>query len=59
VPTAVEVDIEGRKAGENIHASDLELPKGSTLLTEGDTLVVRVAEEASTEEEETTEAAAE
>jgi large subunit ribosomal protein L25 len=59
VPTAVEVNIEGRKAGENIHASDLELPKGSTLLTEGDTLVVRVAEEASTEEEETTEAAAE
>ncbi|GGJ16448.1 50S ribosomal protein L25/general stress protein Ctc [Paenarthrobacter histidinolovorans] len=59
VPTAVEVNIEGRKAGENVHASDLELPKGSTLLTEGDTLVVRVAEEASTEEEETTEAAAE
>ncbi|SKB47434.1 LSU ribosomal protein L25P [Arthrobacter sp. 31Cvi3.1E] len=59
VPTAVEVNIEGRKAGENIHASDLKLPKGSTLLTEGDTLVVRVAEEASTEEEETTEAAAE
>ena len=59
VPTAVEVNIEGRKAGENIHASDLELPKGSILLTEGDTLVVRVAEEASTEEEETTEAAAE
>ncbi len=59
VPTAVEVNIEGRKAGENIHASDLELPKGSTLLTEGDTLVVRIAEAAGSEEEETTEAAAE
>ncbi|MGJ3189813.1 50S ribosomal protein L25/general stress protein Ctc [Paenarthrobacter nitroguajacolicus] len=59
VPTAVEVNIEGRKAGESIHASDLELPKGSTLLTEGDTLVVRIAEEAGAEEEETTEAAAE
>ncbi|MCF3139290.1 MULTISPECIES: 50S ribosomal protein L25/general stress protein Ctc [Micrococcaceae] len=59
VPTAVEVNIEGRKAGENVHASDLELPKGSTLLTEGDTLVVRVAEAAASEEEETTEAAAE
>ncbi|WOH19966.1 50S ribosomal protein L25/general stress protein Ctc [Paenarthrobacter sp. GOM3] len=59
VPTAVEVNIEGRKAGESIHASDLELPKGSTLLTEGDTLVVRIAEAAGSEEEETTEAAAE
>lgn len=59
VPTAVEVNIEGRKAGESIHASDLVLPKGSTLLTEGDTLVVRIAEEAGAEEEETTEAAAE
>ncbi|KUM40372.1 50S ribosomal protein L25/general stress protein Ctc [Arthrobacter sp. EpRS71] len=59
VPTAVEVTIEGLKAGENIHASDLVLPKGSTLLTEGDTLVVRIAEAASSEEEETTEDAAE
>ncbi|MDR6985828.1 large subunit ribosomal protein L25 [Paenarthrobacter nitroguajacolicus] len=60
VPTAVEVSIEGLKAGESIHASDLVLPKGSTLLTEGDTLVVRIAEEASAaEDEETTEAAAE
>jgi large subunit ribosomal protein L25 len=59
VPTAVEVDIEGRKAGENIHASDLVLPKGSTLLTEGDTLVVRIAETASEAEEETSAAAAE
>ncbi|MDI2036405.1 50S ribosomal protein L25/general stress protein Ctc [Paenarthrobacter nitroguajacolicus] len=59
VPTAVEVNIEGRKAGESIHASDLVLPKGSTLLTEGDTLVVRVAEAAGSEEEESTEAAAE
>jgi len=59
VPTAVEVNIEGRKAGENVHASDLELPKGSTLLTEGDTLVVRIAEAAGSEEEETMEAAAE
>jgi len=59
VPTAVEVSIEGLKAGESIHASDLVLPKGSTLLTEGDTLVVRIAEAAGAEEEESTEAAAE
>ncbi|UXM93013.1 50S ribosomal protein L25/general stress protein Ctc [Paenarthrobacter sp. JL.01a] len=60
VPTAVEVDIEGRKAGENVHASDLVLPKGSTLLADAETLVVRVAEEAAAEEaEESGEAAAE
>ena len=59
VPTAVEVTIDGLKAGESIHASDLVLPKGSTLLTEGDTLVVRIAEAAGSEEEEDTEAAAE
>ncbi|MBT2584660.1 50S ribosomal protein L25/general stress protein Ctc [Arthrobacter sp. ISL-95] len=59
VPTAVEVSIDGLKAGESIHASDLVLPKGSILLTEGDTLVVRIAEAAGSEEEETTEAAAE
>ncbi|MDP9934582.1 50S ribosomal protein L25/general stress protein Ctc [Paenarthrobacter nicotinovorans] len=60
VPTAVEVDIEGRKAGENVHASDLVLPKGSTLLADAETLVVRVAEEAAAEEaEESEEAAAE
>ena len=59
VPTAVEVNIDGLKAGESIHASDLVLPKGSILLTEGDTLVVRIAEAAGAEEEESTEAAAE
>ncbi|WP_284974416.1 50S ribosomal protein L25/general stress protein Ctc [Arthrobacter sp. efr-133-TYG-104] len=59
VPTAVEVSIEGLKAGQNIHAADLNLPKGSTLLTEGDTLVVRIAEAAGSEEEESGEAAAE
>ena len=59
VPTAVEVNIDGLKAGESIHASDLVLPKCSILLTEGDTLVVRIAEAAGAEEEESTEAAAE
>ncbi|MFF2842812.1 50S ribosomal protein L25/general stress protein Ctc [Paenarthrobacter sp. NPDC057981] len=58
VPTAVEVDIEGRQAGENVHASDLVLPKGSTLLADAETLVVRVAEEAAAEEAEGSEEAA-
>ncbi|UVJ40724.1 50S ribosomal protein L25/general stress protein Ctc [Arthrobacter sp. CJ23] len=46
LPTSVEVSIEGRKAGENIHASDLVLPQGSALLSDGDALVVRISEAA-------------
>lgn len=44
LPTAVEVDIEGRSAGEHIHASDLVLPKGSILLADADALVVHISE---------------
>ena len=44
LPTAVEVDIEGRGAGEHIHGSDLVLPKGSVLLTDADALVVNISE---------------
>lgn len=52
LPTAVEIDIEGREAGAHVHASDLVLPKGSTLLTEADTLIVNISEAAATEAEE-------
>jgi large subunit ribosomal protein L25 len=61
LPTAVEVDIEGRGAGEHIHGSDLVLPKGSVLLTDADALVVNISEavaEAAEGEEETAEAGA-
>ncbi len=44
VPTAVEVSVEGRAAGEHIHASDVELPKGTVLLTDADALVVNISE---------------
>ena len=44
LPTSVEVDIEGRTAGEHIHASDLVLPKGSVLLADADALVVHISE---------------
>ena len=63
LPTAVEVSIEGRSAGEHIHASDLVLPKGAVLLADSDALVVNISE--ATEEasegaaEATSEAAAE
>ncbi|MEN3343695.1 MAG: large subunit ribosomal protein [Arthrobacter sp.] len=54
LPTAVEVSIEGRSAGEHIHASDLVLPKGAVLLADADALVVNISEAA----EEAAEAAA-
>jgi len=49
LPTAIEVNIEGRSAGEHIHASDLVLPTGSILLADADALVVNISE--ATEEE--------
>ncbi|MEE2521659.1 50S ribosomal protein L25/general stress protein Ctc [Pseudarthrobacter sp. J75] len=58
LPTAIEVNIEGRSAGEHIHASDLELPKGTTLLTDADALVVNISEAHVAEEEESAEAEA-
>lgn len=58
LPTSIDVSIEGRTAGEHIHASDLPLPKGTVLLTDADALVVNISE-AHVAEEETAEAAAE
>jgi large subunit ribosomal protein L25 len=58
LPTAVEVDIEGRSAGQHIHASDLVLPKGSVLLADSDALVVNISEAAAAAAEEGEEAAA-
>ena len=59
LPTAVEVSIEGRAAGEHIHASDLVLPKGTVLLTDAEALVVNISEAIENAAEEATEAAAE
>jgi large subunit ribosomal protein L25 len=61
LPEAVEVNIEGRAAGEHIHASDLVLPKGAVLLTDAEALVVNISEAAAAaqgEEGEAEEAAA-
>ena len=52
LPTALEVDIEGREAGAHVHASDVVLPKGVTLLVEADTLVVNISEAVAAEAEE-------
>jgi large subunit ribosomal protein L25 len=58
LPTAVEVDIEGRSAGEHIHASDLVLPEGSVLLADADAMVVHISEATEVTNEEASEAAA-
>jgi len=57
LPTAIEVDIEGRSAGQHIHASDLVLPKGSVLLADADALVVNISEATETTTEEASEEA--
>lgn len=42
IPEFVEVDVAGAEAGTQFHASDVTLPKGSTLLTDAEALVVNV-----------------
>jgi large subunit ribosomal protein L25 len=57
LPESVVVSIEGRAAGEHIHASDLVLPKGTVLLTDAEALVVNISEAVESGAEEETEAA--
>jgi large subunit ribosomal protein L25 len=52
LPESVEVNIEGRAAGEHIHASDLVLPKGAVLLADAEALVVNISEAAAAPAEE-------
>ena len=47
IPENIEVSIEGAPAGTQILASDLQLPEGSTLLVDPDTLMVNVTEQQS------------
>ena len=42
IPERIVVSVEGLEEGAQIHASDIELPKGATLINEPDTLVVNV-----------------
>ncbi|PFG44234.1 large subunit ribosomal protein L25 [Isoptericola jiangsuensis] len=44
IPESIEVSIEGLEAGANVTAGDVELPKGVSLLTEADHVVVLVTE---------------
>ncbi|GAC68609.1 50S ribosomal protein L25/general stress protein Ctc [Gordonia soli] len=61
IPEQVTVSVEGAEPGVAVHASDLELPEGVTLLSDPETLIVAVNEAptASDLEEEAEEAGAE
>ncbi|GAB3047727.1 50S ribosomal protein L25/general stress protein Ctc [Sediminivirga luteola] len=50
LPESVEVDVEGREPGDHIYAADVVLPKGSTLVTDGEQLVVNISAELSQEQ---------
>jgi large subunit ribosomal protein L25 len=50
IPDFIEVDIAGAAIGTQIHASDLNLPEGSTLLTDPETLVVNITNAPSAED---------
>ena len=50
IPEYIEVDIEGLQAGTQILASDLELPTGSTLLVDPETLIVNMTQAQTAEE---------
>ena len=61
IPEYIEVSIEGAEVGHQVLAKDLELPKGSTVQLDEDTLIVNVTHAPTTEEveEELAEAEAE
>ncbi|MEE3849064.1 50S ribosomal protein L25/general stress protein Ctc [Gordonia sp. LSe1-13] len=61
IPEQITVDVEGVEAGNAVHASDLALPEGVTLISDPDTLIVAINEAPTTSEleEEAEEAGAE
>jgi large subunit ribosomal protein L25 len=50
IPTGVDVSVEGLTVGSQIHARDVALPAGVTLVTDGDALVVNVSAATTAEE---------
>jgi len=48
IPETVEVDVEGLEDGTHITAADLKLPKGASLVTEPETLIVAISVPAAT-----------
>jgi large subunit ribosomal protein L25 len=51
IPTGIEVDVTGMDIGDSVHASDLKLPRGTTLQVEPETLVLHVIAPAAVEAE--------
>lgn len=52
IPEFIEVSIEGAEVGTQIHASDLELPQGTTLIVDPETLIVNVTQQQAAEQAE-------
>jgi large subunit ribosomal protein L25 len=50
IPTGLEVSIEGLPVGSQIHAKDVQLPQGSTLITDPEALVVNISAAPTAEE---------
>jgi large subunit ribosomal protein L25 len=50
IPERIEISVEGAAIGTQIHASDLALPEGTTLLTDPETLIVNVTQAQSAEQ---------
>jgi large subunit ribosomal protein L25 len=50
IPEYFEVSVEGAEVGTLIHASDLDVPSGSTLLSDPELLIVNVTQQRSEEE---------
>ena len=50
IPEAIEVSIEGAEVGTQILAGQLELPKGSTLVTDAEQLIVNITQAVTVEE---------
>jgi large subunit ribosomal protein L25 len=51
IPQGIDVDVTGMDVGDAVHASDLTLPRGTTLQVEPDTLVMHVIAPAALEAE--------
>jgi large subunit ribosomal protein L25 len=50
IPEFIEVSVEGFEVGHVVYAKDLELPKGSTVLVDDETLIVNVTHAPTAEE---------
>jgi large subunit ribosomal protein L25 len=50
IPDGIDVDVTGLQVGDAVHASDLKLPRGTSLQVEPDTLVAHIVQERTAEQ---------